>query len=80
MKTEDKPLAQLVVDTVSKTLGLTSNGISRFPSGVLLKSNMPATISEGFFLTNTTEYELIKTGRLVEETDALFAAINKYFE
>ncbi len=80
MKKKDVPLAELVAETVSTQLGLPNRGISRFASGVLLKSDMPATISEGFFLTNSTEYDLIKNGnRLEAEADALFSAVETYF-
>lgn len=80
MKRKDVPFAQTVAETVSTQLGLDNHGISKFASGVLIKSAMPATISEGFFLTNSTEYDLITNGtRLEDETDALFDAITAYF-
>ncbi len=80
MKKKDVALATVVADTVSTSLGLPNYGIYQFPSGVLIKSDMPATISEAFFLTSSTEYDLIKNGnRLEEETDALFDAITTYF-
>ena len=80
MKKSDVALAQEVVNTVSTSLGIPSQGISRFASGVLLKAKMPATISEGFFLTNSTEYNLVKTSnRLDQEAQALFLAIQLYF-
>lgn len=80
MKKEDKELAQTVVTTVSSQLGIHDNGITRFASGVLIKANMPATISEGFFLTNSNEYTLITTSdRLDKEASALFTAIQIYF-
>lgn len=80
MKKPDVALAQIVVNTVSSQLGLPNHGISRFASGVLLKADMPATISEGFFLTNTIEADLIKnSNRLDQEAQALFAAIESYF-
>ena len=80
MKKPDVALAQIVVNTVSSQLGLPNHGISRFASGVLLKADMPATISEGFFLTNTIEADLIKNAnRLDQEAQALFAAIESYF-
>jgi len=80
MKKSDVALAQEVVNSVSSALSLPNNGISRFASGVLLKSKMPATISEGFFLTNNDEYEAIKNGtRLEQEAEALFLAIQNYF-
>lgn len=80
MKKSDVALAQEVVNSVSSSLGLPNQGISRFASGVLLKANMPATISEGFFLTNNDEYNLIKTSdRLDQEAQALFSAVQNYF-
>ena len=80
MKKADVALAQKVVNAVSTSLTLTNKGISRFASGVLLKSKMPATISEGFFLTNENEYNLINTSnRLEDESEALFTAIQSYF-
>lgn len=80
MKKQDVPLAQIVAETVSSKLGLPNHGVSRFASGVLIKSSMPATISEGFFLTNSTEYDLIKnSGRLDQEATALFSAVETYF-
>lgn len=80
MKKSDVALAQKVANSVSSSLGIPNGGISRFASGVLLKANMPSTISEGFFLTNENEYNLIKTtSRLDQEAAALFSAIQDYF-
>ncbi len=80
MKKSDVALAQEVVNSVSSALNLPNNGLSRFASGVLLKSNMPSTISEGFFLTNSAEYDLVKSGlRQEQEAEALLTAINNYF-
>ena len=79
MKKTDLRLANVVAETVSSQLGLTNNQTSRFASGVLLKAKMPATISEGFFLTNSAEYDAIKTGnRLDQEAGALLLAIQTY--
>jgi N-acetylmuramoyl-L-alanine amidase len=79
-KRADQKLANLVANTASEQLGTINNGISHFASGVLIKANMPATISEGFFLTNSNEYNLIKnSNRLDQETSALFSAIQSYF-
>jgi N-acetylmuramoyl-L-alanine amidase len=81
MKKSDVALAREVVNSVSSTLNLPNNGISRFASGVLLKSEMPSTISEGFFLTNSDEYNLVKSKvRQEQEADALLNAINNYFD
>ena len=82
MKKADVALAQLVADKVSTGLSLPNNGISRFASGVLLKAKMPATISEGFFLTNTDEYNLLNSttiDRRQEEAQALYNGIVNYF-
>lgn len=80
MKKTDVALAQAVVNSVSSALGTPNRGIARFASGVLLKANMPAAISEGFFLTNSNEYTLITTSnRLDQEADALFSTIQSYF-
>lgn len=80
MKKSDVVLALSIVNGVSSSLGITNSGISRFASGVLLKANMPAAISEGFFLTNSNEYTLIKTSsRLDKEAQALFDSIQDYF-
>lgn len=80
MKRADVPLAQNVVGHVSSALGIANNGITRFASGVLIKANMPAIISEGLFLTNTNEYNLIKTSnRLDQETQALYSSVQAFF-
>jgi len=79
MKKSDVQLAQTVVNSVAGSLGITNNGISRYASGVLLKANMPATISEGFFLTNTNEYNTITSGnRLQQEATALYNAVSTF--
>lgn len=81
MKKADVALAREVVNSVSSSLEISNQGISRFASGVLLKANMPAAISEGFFLTSETEYNLIKTtNRLDQEATALSQAIQNYFK
>jgi N-acetylmuramoyl-L-alanine amidase len=66
---DDKALAQTIGTNVNNALNapltappfsLTYNGTSRFMSGVLLKTNVPATISESFFITADREYNLVK--------------------
>jgi len=81
MKKSDVDLAKAVVGSISSQLGLANSGISRFASGVLLKANMPATISEGFFLSNSNEYTLLTTGdsRKQSEAEALKMAVINYF-
>ncbi len=83
MKRSDVPLATAVVDAVSTGLGTPNNGIRKFSSGVLIKSNMPATISEGFFLTSSAEYTLLTNpdgpDRRQQEAEALYRGIANYF-
>ena len=82
MKKTDVNLAKTIVGSVSAKLGTKNWGISRFASGVLLKAKMPATISEGFFLTSSYEYDLL-TGTIVDrrqdEAQGLFEGITAYF-
>lgn len=82
MKKSDVELARAIVNSVSVKLNTENHGISRFASGVLLKSKMPAAISEAFFLTSTVEYNMLKDpslDRRQDEAQALFAAITNYF-
>lgn len=80
MKKPDQKLASIIARSISQQLGLENRGITRFASGVLLKANMPATISEGFFITNMDEYNRIKSGgRLEQEASAIYSAIQTYF-
>ena len=82
MKKTDMDLAKIIVNSVSSKLKTENSGISRFASGVLLKSKMPAAISEGFFLTSIYEYNLL-TGSTVDrrqdEAQALLEGITAYF-
>ncbi|MDP9374342.1 MAG: N-acetylmuramoyl-L-alanine amidase [Chloroflexota bacterium] len=82
MKKPDVSLARALVDAVAGELHLPNNGISRFSSGVLLKSTMPAAISEGFFLTSSSEYALLtdpNSTRGQDEAQALYNGIVAYF-
>lgn len=82
MKKSDVDLARAVVNAVSSKLGTTNHGISRYASGVLLKSKMPAAISEAFFLTSTAEYNMLNDStstRRQDEAAALYNGIANYF-
>lgn len=82
MKKTDVDLAKAVVNAVSSKLNIQNHGINRFASGVLLKSKMPAAISEAFFLTNTAEYNMLKdptSTRRQDEAVALYNGITNYF-
>ncbi|OGE13935.1 hypothetical protein A3F00_05220 [Candidatus Daviesbacteria bacterium RIFCSPHIGHO2_12_FULL_37_11] len=82
MKKVDVDLARSIVNAVSAGLDTDNHGISRFASGVLLKAKMPAAMSEGFFLTNTEEYNLLHSAtidRRQEEAQVLYNGIVNYF-
>jgi N-acetylmuramoyl-L-alanine amidase len=80
LKRSDITLARTVSNTLETQLNLPNQGISKFASGVLIKAEMPATITEGFFLTSSNEYNLIKNNnRLDQEANALSLAIQSYF-
>lgn len=51
----DRGLATAIVNAVAPVTSGVNSGIKQFASGVLIKSDMPATISEGYFLTNPAE-------------------------
>lgn len=74
---DDKALASTIASSVSTALGTRNAGTSRFQSGVLLKTNMPATISEGFFVSSDYEQALLPT-RLDTEADGLYNGITSY--
>ena len=82
-KEVDKPLAQSILTATAAALRLDAREIVSFEDGVLSKSTMPAALAESFFLTNTTEYQLLTapgSTRLQEEADGLVAGIVDYFQ
>lgn len=55
----------------------------RFPSGVLIKSDMPSMMSEGYFLTNDKRLEQLETnyeGMVNREAMALLSGITSYYD
>ncbi len=77
----DRDLAQAVTGSVSAALGIPNKGITQFASGVLVKSDMPATISEGYFLTNPDEQSRLKDSSRdyrYEEALAIYEGIVAY--
>jgi N-acetylmuramoyl-L-alanine amidase len=84
---KDKKLATAVFDSLSTlpAAGGTGKIATRTPysfaSGVLLKSNMPATIAETVFITNDKEAQLLSDGsdaRQQQIAQALATAIEDY--
>ncbi len=55
----DQGLATSVVNATSAKLNIPNNGVAQFEDGVLSESTMPATVSEGFFITSDSEYNVL---------------------
>ena len=80
---KDKALAQTVYyDGLLPSLGIKGKAPYSYASGVLLKSNMPATIAETVFITSDYEGNLLKNGggtRQQQIAQALKAGLENYF-
>ncbi len=77
-KNKDQAFTKTVHQALIVSVGVPDLGITNFASGVLLKSNMPATIAETVFITNTKEYNLLTDGtgnRQQQIAQALFNGI-----
>lgn len=61
-KVKDEAFTRAVHAKLATELGVPDSGVTNFASGVLLKSNMPATIQETVFISNTTECTLLTDG------------------
>lgn len=81
-KDSDQALAASILDATAPKLGLANDGVTSFEDGVLSESNMPAALSEAFFVTNNDEYNWLTTagsGRLSDEADGIVTGIENYF-
>ena len=79
----DRSLAQTISAHVAPVTSGVDRGLMQFASGVLLKSNMPATISEGYFLTSTREQERLQAdygGYVTVEAQALVNGVVAYLK
>lgn len=61
-KNKDLGFTKVMHQALFPSLGVNDLGITNFASGVLLKSNMPATIAETVFITNSIEYQKLTDG------------------
>lgn len=61
-RNKDLDFTTVVHNRLKNELGVTDLGITNFASGVLLKANMPATIQETVFISNTNECLLLTNG------------------
>lgn len=78
-----RELARIVGSSVAESFGMADTfRIEKFPSGVLIKSDMPSMMSEGYFLTNSERAASLKSdyeGVVQQEASALFDGIQAYY-
>lgn len=80
---KDEAFTKVVHQALVNTLGVNDRGTDTFASGVLLKSEMPSTIQEAVFLSNTTECQLMTDGtgdRQQQIAQALAVGVRNWFE
>lgn len=58
-KLKDQSFTGVVHKALASELGIIDGGVTNFADGVLIKSNMPATLQETVFLTSDYEYGLL---------------------
>lgn len=81
-KDEDQELAQYILDAIATDLDIINNGLTTLEDNVLVKSNMPAALSEAFFVSSNDEKVMIdayNSTRLGDEASALVKGIENYF-
>ena len=69
-------------NSLNSTPGFIDFGVTNFASGVLLKSDMPATMQETVFISDSDECVWLKDGtgnRQREIAGALYAGLNDWF-
>lgn len=79
----DQVLASSIVSAVSKKLDIKNGGIAKLNSRILSKANMPATISEAFFISSYFGYNGITKSDstlLADEAQGIVDGIINYFE
>ena len=81
-KNKDEAFTNTVHQALVNSLGVPNRGVTNFPSGVLLKSNMPATLQEAVFISNTTECQLLTNesgNRQQQIAEALAQGVRNWF-
>ena len=79
---KDIDLASTIHNQMYPSLGIPDGGLLQFASGVILKAEMPATIQEVAFISNTTECNLLTDGtgnRQEQIAQSLYNGINDWF-
>src|SRR3989344_2409033 len=78
---KDKKFTQVLHQRLAAELGVPDLGITNFASGVLLKSNMPSTIAETVFISNSDECAKLTDGTGIRQqqiSDSLFNGISDW--
>ncbi len=82
-KNKDEAFTRIVHEALVNGLSpINDRSVTNFPSGVLLKSKMPATLQEAVFLSNTDECTMLKDGtgnRQQQIAEALAAGVRTWF-
>jgi N-acetylmuramoyl-L-alanine amidase len=79
---KDMTLASVLHEQLASDLGIKDGGLLQFASGVILKANMPATIQEAVFISNTDECIALIDGsgdRQEEIAKSLYDGIDDWF-
>lgn len=81
-RNKDKKFTEVVHNRLAAELNVPDLGVTNFASGVLLKSEMPATIQETVFISNTQECEWLTDGtgnRQQEIAQSLYNGLADWF-
>ncbi|OGY18275.1 MAG: hypothetical protein A3F04_00175 [Candidatus Chisholmbacteria bacterium RIFCSPHIGHO2_12_FULL_49_9] len=81
-RNKDLEFAKTLHQRMVSEVGVPDLGITNFASGVLLKANMPATIAETVFISNTAECSLLTDGtgnRQQKIAQSLYYGISDWF-
>ena len=81
-RNKDLEFTKILHRRLVSDIGVTDLGTTNFASGVLLKSNMPASIQETVYISNTTECNLLKDGsgnRQQQIAQSLYNGLSDWF-
>lgn len=79
---KDKAFTQTIHARLASELGIPNLGVTNFASGVLLKSEMPATMQETVFISNTQECQQLTDGTGIRQqqiTQSLYNGLADWF-
>lgn len=82
-KDTDQLLASSILNSVALSLDIKNQGITKFDNSLLWVADMPAVLTEAFFLTDKNSYNLLlqsKSTLLADEAQGIYQGIVNYFE